>query len=86
MSMESNYKVDDILRLIRATKTFNLKFIKVGDLEICRSDIEQVDHKPKEVVTELPTPPEVQQELAEYDQENLLITDPLEYEKRVGNG
>ena len=86
MPMESNYAVDDILRLIRATKTFNLKFIKVGDLEICRSDIEQPQVKHREPITELPAPPEVQQELAEYDQENLLITDPLEYEKRVGNG
>ena len=85
--MVSNFTCDEILRLIRASKSFNLKLIKVGDLEIHRVD---APHTPSELSSPtLVTDPDkdisLQQELAEYDQENLLISDPVEYEKRVGN-
>ena len=78
---------EEILKLIRAMKTYNLQSVAVGDVKLVRDGEEQ----PKPI-----TPKQVQQaqeeqqqlvlqELDEYEKENLLISDPEEYEKRVGN-
>jgi hypothetical protein len=73
---------EDILKLIRASKTYNLKHIKIGDLEIVRN---VGDDEP---VVKLELAPEVSEadtddEVQEYVDENLMISDPVEYEKRM---
>ena len=79
---------DEILRLIRAMKTYNLHSVEVGDLKLLRirddgtvapptpEQVKQVQEEQQQLVL---------QEIDEYEKENLLISDPEEYEKRVGN-
>ena len=82
-------KCEEILKLIRAMKTYNLHSIQVADLKLLR-------HKEDELTANTATPEEVKaaveeqqqlvlQEIDEFEKENLLISDPEEYEKRVGN-
>ena len=78
---------DEILKLIRAMKTYNLQSVEVGDVKLVRDGVEQekpvTPQQVKEAVEEQQQL--VLQELDEYEKENLLISDPEEYEKRVGN-
>ena len=84
---------EEILKLIRAMKTYNVNTVRVGDLLLERGEGKDVDIKaaPQQgSVTQL-SPAEqqeqhaLQEELQEIEDENLLISDPEEYEKRVGN-
>jgi hypothetical protein len=71
-------------------KTYNLKAVEVGDLKLIRDDYQSL--KPMKDLsgpsnTELDNQEqaELQDELKEYEEENLLISDPEEYERRVAN-
>ena len=90
--MESTNKVqltcEEILKLIRASKSFNLQYIKYGDLHISRQAVsDRVDSADTSLQADsIEESAEVLNELEEFEKENLLITDPLEYEKKAGNG
>jgi hypothetical protein len=84
-AMSSNLTCDEILKLIRASKSYNLDYIKCGDLVISRKGDElKNDIQPLAVVEDDKPSEAVLQEMEEYEKENLLISDPEAYEKQVG--
>ena len=81
---------EEILKLIRATKTFNINKLQVDGLLIERGKLETPPANAVELAVapsqdELVEKHVLEQELQEIEDENLLISDPEEYEKRVGN-
>ena len=81
---------EEILKLIRATKTFNINKLQVDGLLIERGKLEtpasnQVELAVAPSQDDLEEKHVLQQEIQELENENLLISDPEEYEKRVGN-
>ena len=97
--MESNqFTVTDVIKLFRTAHQYNIAHFAYGGLVFRRND-EKVEHVKTKVnyaedvmgpdkAYTLPDPMQEKQslpELEEYDKENLLITDPLEYERQVAN-
>jgi len=79
---------DEILRLIRAVKTYNLKYVKVEGLTLVAKGENPVtaiklaeDPKAEEELEDA-----IAEEMDEYQQEQLLITDPVEYERQNMGG
>ena len=83
--MESNLNCDEILKLIRAMKTYNLALVKYGSIELHRGTVEQTAelHVAHEKTEEQNA---ALDELQSFQEENLLINDPEAYEKQFANG
>ena len=87
---QTNFTCEEILKLIRATKTFNLDYISCAGLVISRnggkqSQVSEVGTQLDPVTADVQpvTPNGVLQEVDEFERENLLIDDPEEYERQV---
>jgi len=84
------FTADDICNIIKASINTNISYIKVADLEISFCKDTEVKITPTDLAIEQSEEIEVSNkpfydvDLEALEMENLMIEDPLEYEKRLG--
>lgn len=83
--MECDMTCDEILKLIRAMKTYNLAYVRYGSIELHRNNHKTVPPPVKQLEA-VDHSEQIEDELSDFEQENLLITDPEAYEKQFANG
>jgi len=92
MAKENKFTAEDICNIIKSSINTNITYLKINDLEIAFNGYLENQEEQNQVIytptthTEIPEekPPYYDADLEALQMENLMIEDPLEYEKQMG--